>query len=120
MRDLGERLDHSPTVGDGPKRAVLNPARPDDVVGTVVEANAQQVASAVGLAVKAHPAWAARPVEERGEILRRAADFYEAYAVEERQTEVSAHGGEVEGMTFAESRGIGVRGGAQREIPPAA
>jgi PmbA protein len=33
----------------------------------------------------------------------------EAYAEEERQTEVSAHGGEIEGMTFAESRGIGVR-----------
>ena len=33
----------------------------------------------------------------------------EAYAAEERQTEVSAHGGEVEGMTFAESRGVGVR-----------
>ena len=33
----------------------------------------------------------------------------EAYAEEERQTEVSAHRGEVEGMTFAESRGIGVR-----------
>jgi PmbA protein len=36
-------------------------------------------------------------------------DQVEAYAVEERQTEVSAHGGEVEGMTFAESRGVGVR-----------
>ena len=34
----------------------------------------------------------------------------EAYAEEERQTEVSAHRGEVEGMTFAESRGVGVRG----------
>jgi PmbA protein len=33
----------------------------------------------------------------------------EAYAEEERQTEVSAHRGEVEGMTFAESRGVGVR-----------
>jgi PmbA protein len=33
----------------------------------------------------------------------------EAYAEEERQTEVSAHSGEVEGMTFAESRGVGVR-----------
>ena len=33
----------------------------------------------------------------------------EAYAEEERRTEVSAHRGEVEGMTFAESRGVGVR-----------
>jgi PmbA protein len=33
----------------------------------------------------------------------------EAYAQEERRTEVSALRGEVEGMTFAESRGVGVR-----------
>jgi PmbA protein len=33
----------------------------------------------------------------------------EAYAEEDRQTEVSAHRGDVEGMTFAESRGVGVR-----------
>lgn len=33
----------------------------------------------------------------------------EAYAEEERKTEVSALRGEVEGMTFAESRGVGVR-----------
>jgi len=33
----------------------------------------------------------------------------EAYAEEERRTQLSAHRGEVEGMTFAESRGVGVR-----------
>jgi PmbA protein len=33
----------------------------------------------------------------------------EAYAEDGRQTEVSAHRGEVEGMTFSESRGVGVR-----------
>jgi PmbA protein len=36
-------------------------------------------------------------------------DQVEAYAQEERRTEVSALRGEVEGMTFAESRGVGVR-----------
>jgi PmbA protein len=39
----------------------------------------------------------------------KAAEQVEAYAAADRQTEVSAHGGEVEGMTFAESRGVGVR-----------
>jgi len=54
-------------------------------------------------------------VSDLRELVRNAveaaedADQVEAYAVEERQTEVSAHGGEVEGMTFAESRGVGVR-----------
>ena len=33
----------------------------------------------------------------------------EAYAEEARQTEVSALRSEIEGMTFAESRGLGVR-----------
>jgi PmbA protein len=33
----------------------------------------------------------------------------EAYAEEARQTEVTAHKGEVEGLTFAESRGVGIR-----------
>lgn len=33
----------------------------------------------------------------------------EAYAEESRRTEVRARGGEVEGVTFAESRGVGVR-----------
>ena len=36
-------------------------------------------------------------------------DAVEAYAVEERKTEASALRGEVEGLTFAESRGVGVR-----------
>ena len=33
----------------------------------------------------------------------------EAYAEESRRTEVTAHKGEVEGLTFAESRGVGIR-----------
>lgn len=33
----------------------------------------------------------------------------EAYAEESRRVEVQAHAGEVEGLTFAESRGVGVR-----------
>ena len=37
------------------------------------------------------------------------AEQVEAFAEEERRTEVSALRGEVEGMTFAESRGVGVR-----------
>jgi PmbA protein len=45
---------------------------------------------------------AAIDTAERGEQV-------EAYADEGRQTEVSALRGEIEGMTFAESRGLGVR-----------
>jgi RHH-type proline utilization regulon transcriptional repressor/proline dehydrogenase/delta 1-pyrroline-5-carboxylate dehydrogenase len=69
-------------AGYGTKRPVLNPARPAETVGTVVEAGAKQVAAAVRIAVEAQPAWAKRPVRERAEMLRRAADLYEENAAE--------------------------------------
>jgi PmbA protein len=40
----------------------------------------------------------------------------EAYAEESRRVEVQAHAGEVEGLTFAESRGVGVRFIAGRRL----
>jgi PmbA protein len=54
-------------------------------------------------------------VSELRELVRAAmaaatdGEQVEAFAEEQRQTEVSALRGEVEGMTFAESRGVGVR-----------
>ncbi|CAM5370291.1 RHH-type proline utilization regulon transcriptional repressor/proline dehydrogenase/delta 1-pyrroline-5-carboxylate dehydrogenase [Aquamicrobium terrae] len=69
-------------AGKGEKRAVLNPARTDEIVGSVVEATREQAAEAVGIAVAAQPEWAKRPVSERADLLRRAADLYEKNAVE--------------------------------------
>ncbi|TPL06389.1 bifunctional proline dehydrogenase/L-glutamate gamma-semialdehyde dehydrogenase PutA [Mesorhizobium sp. B2-4-14] len=69
-------------AGDGKQRPIVNPAKPDEVVGTVHEATAEQVAATVRIAVEAQPAWARRPVAERAAILNRAADLYEANAVE--------------------------------------
>jgi PmbA protein len=54
-------------------------------------------------------------VPDLGELVRAAVDAaeggeaVEAYAEESRHTEVRAHKGEVEGLEFAESRGVGVR-----------
>jgi PmbA protein len=54
-------------------------------------------------------------VADLGELVRSAVDAVEgdeaieAYAEESRQTEASALRGEVEGLEFAESRGVGVR-----------
>jgi PmbA protein len=54
-------------------------------------------------------------VPDLGDLVRAAVDAaeadeaVEAYAEESRRTEVTAHRGEVEGLTFAESRGVGVR-----------
>ncbi|MDP3897451.1 MAG: bifunctional proline dehydrogenase/L-glutamate gamma-semialdehyde dehydrogenase PutA, partial [Mesorhizobium sp.] len=51
--------------GAGPSRPIVNPARPDDIVGTVIEATAEQAREAVGIAAAAQPAWAATPVTAR-------------------------------------------------------
>ncbi|MFK0690347.1 bifunctional proline dehydrogenase/L-glutamate gamma-semialdehyde dehydrogenase PutA [Mesorhizobium sp. IMUNJ 23033] len=69
-------------AGYGKQRPITNPAKPDEVVGSVHEADAKQVATAVRIAVEAQPAWAKRPAAERAAILNRAADLYEANAVE--------------------------------------
>nr|MBA3447288.1 bifunctional proline dehydrogenase/L-glutamate gamma-semialdehyde dehydrogenase PutA [Pseudaminobacter sp.] len=69
-------------AGYGAQRPVINPARPDDIVGVVSEAAAKQVPTAVRIAVEAQPAWGRRPVAERAAIMRRAADLYETNAVE--------------------------------------
>ena len=61
---------------------VLNPTRPEDVVGTVTETATKQVGVAVRIAAETQPAWAARSVAERADMLRRAADLYEENAVE--------------------------------------
>lgn len=69
-------------AGYGKQRQIVNPAKPDEIVGTVHEAAAKQVATAVRIAADAQPAWAKRPVAERAAILNRAADLYEANAAE--------------------------------------
>lgn len=63
--------------GTGPSRQLLNPAKPDDVVGTVREADAALVETAVAAARAAQGAWEATPVSERAAIVERIADLYE-------------------------------------------
>jgi RHH-type proline utilization regulon transcriptional repressor/proline dehydrogenase/delta 1-pyrroline-5-carboxylate dehydrogenase len=69
-------------AGEGAPRKIVNPANPKDVVGTVREATGAQVKAAVKHALDAQPKWAAKPVTARAAILNRAADLYEANAVE--------------------------------------
>ncbi|HEY5020128.1 MAG TPA: bifunctional proline dehydrogenase/L-glutamate gamma-semialdehyde dehydrogenase PutA, partial [Steroidobacteraceae bacterium] len=57
--------------------AVRDPARLENVVGTVVNANATHVAQAFELALNAQPPWAALSVEARADCLTRLADLLE-------------------------------------------
>ncbi|MEO1318189.1 MAG: bifunctional proline dehydrogenase/L-glutamate gamma-semialdehyde dehydrogenase PutA, partial [Pseudomonadota bacterium] len=63
-------------------RAVTNPTRPDEVVGHVAEATAEDVSRAIDAGLHAAPAWGAMPAADRSAILRRAADLYEENAAE--------------------------------------
>ncbi|MEO0429250.1 MAG: bifunctional proline dehydrogenase/L-glutamate gamma-semialdehyde dehydrogenase PutA [Pseudomonadota bacterium] len=75
-----------PLLGEGTSpeggRAVTNPTRPDEVVGHVVEATAEDVSRAIDAGLHAAPAWGAMPAADRSAILRRAADLYEENATE--------------------------------------
>lgn len=58
---------------DGPVRIeVRNPARPDDLVGTIVRGSPEHVDQAVVAAKAAQPAWAARTFVERADLLAAA------------------------------------------------
>ncbi|GHD10308.1 bifunctional proline dehydrogenase/L-glutamate gamma-semialdehyde dehydrogenase PutA [Tianweitania populi] len=72
----------TPASGETKRRPLINPARPDDVVGFVEEAAAELVGNAMAIAVEAQPAWAQRPVADRAAVLTRAAELYEANAAE--------------------------------------
>ncbi|MFN3549702.1 MAG: bifunctional proline dehydrogenase/L-glutamate gamma-semialdehyde dehydrogenase PutA [Mesorhizobium sp.] len=73
----------TPTAGEGGlARVIVNPAKPAEAVGTVVEADAALAREAVRIGVAAQAGWAATPVTERAAMLLRAADLYEAHAPE--------------------------------------
>jgi len=69
---------HQWLVGEG--HWVVNPANPDDRVGSVAEATPAEVARAMAAARES--GWGRKPVSLRAEALRRAADLYEANAAE--------------------------------------
>ncbi|HBR96901.1 MAG TPA: bifunctional proline dehydrogenase/L-glutamate gamma-semialdehyde dehydrogenase, partial [Gammaproteobacteria bacterium] len=61
---------------------VHNPARPDDRVGQVTEANAADIDAAINAATLGARTWAAQDARTRADCLRRVADVYEAHAPE--------------------------------------
>ena len=67
-------LDHASAASS----AIRNPANRDDVVGTVVEATANDVVRAVATAVEAGRAWSDTAPAARAACLERAADLLEA------------------------------------------
>lgn len=62
----------SPSL-EGPVMHSHNPARPDEIVGSIRSANVTDVTQAAGRACHAWPLWAEKPAAERVAILRKAA-----------------------------------------------
>jgi RHH-type proline utilization regulon transcriptional repressor/proline dehydrogenase/delta 1-pyrroline-5-carboxylate dehydrogenase len=79
-----EPLFTSPSGGEvgakrrvrGPSSSLLNPANPTDILGTVEEATAEDVQSAISAASAS--SWASTPVATRANLLRTTAELYEA------------------------------------------
>ncbi|MFS4437350.1 bifunctional proline dehydrogenase/L-glutamate gamma-semialdehyde dehydrogenase PutA [Paracoccaceae bacterium GXU_MW_L88] len=67
---------------DGTPRELRNPAKREEVIGTVYEVDQAGVEAAITAAIDGQEAWAARPVSERADILRKAGQLYEENAGE--------------------------------------
>lgn len=76
----GPMIVGTPTGGDPVD--IINPANPSDTVGTVVQATAQDVDTAITAAVAAQPEWSGLTAEERSNILLQAVDLFETHASE--------------------------------------
>lgn len=63
--------------GEAEGRAVVNPARLDEVVGYIRDATPEGVSEAIAAAKLAFPPWSGTPAEARAAILRRTAALYE-------------------------------------------
>ena len=66
----------------GPKRTVINPANPSDIVGTINDALPADVTRAFRAAKLLQPTWEALTPSERTQCLKRAADLYEKHTSE--------------------------------------
>jgi RHH-type proline utilization regulon transcriptional repressor/proline dehydrogenase/delta 1-pyrroline-5-carboxylate dehydrogenase len=69
-------------AGDETEHFRIESPATGEFVGEAVGAGPQTIEASILAAVAAAPDWAARPVAERADILRRAADLYETHAAE--------------------------------------
>jgi len=86
-------------AASGRRFDVTDPAT-GEVVGSVADADRDDVSAAIDAASAAFPAWAATPARERGRLLRRAADL-----MRERSAAIAAVMTAEQGMPLAEAAG---------------
>ena len=69
-------------ITDRPFLPSVNPARPAQIVGYWAKGNVQDAEAAVAASVAFFPTWRATPVDERAQMLERAADLMESRRLE--------------------------------------
>ncbi|KAF3996943.1 trifunctional transcriptional regulator/proline dehydrogenase/L-glutamate gamma-semialdehyde dehydrogenase [Glaciimonas immobilis] len=74
--------DHPISAAIGTAQNILNPADHRDIVGTVIEASAEDVESALSAATSYVTDWQTRTPPDRAELLLRAADLFEEHQYE--------------------------------------
>ncbi len=92
-------------ASEGTTTPDVNPADMDEVLGHFPAAGRADAARAVEAAARAFPGWAKTPMPARGEVLRRAADLFEARAAQVAEALTTE-----EGKTLAEAKGETLRG----------
>jgi RHH-type proline utilization regulon transcriptional repressor/proline dehydrogenase/delta 1-pyrroline-5-carboxylate dehydrogenase len=71
-RDYALIINNEAVAGSG-QITSINPARPDEIIGTVASAGREQADRALAAARVAYPDWRALPVEQRAGLLRKIA-----------------------------------------------
>ena len=93
LRDVSQALAQARTWAAGPllaveasagqaAQAVVNPARRDDIVGSVIEATAEDVDKALNAASQFAMDWQTTEPSQRAACLERAADLFETHKLE--------------------------------------
>src|SRR3954469_25718712 len=73
-------------ITDGPIETSINPAKPSEVIGKIVQANSKQALEAIEIAAKTFESWRKVSVEERAEYVFRMAEI-----LDERKFELAAY-----------------------------
>src|SRR6187455_663898 len=94
-------IDGAQTPGDGPDRALVDPAT-GQAVESIADCTIAQVDRAVAAARAALPAWSTQTPGERARVLLRLADLVEEHAAEITRVEVEESGKPVATMRDGE------------------
>src|SRR5215510_4449163 len=96
---------------------VFNPARPDELVGTIVRGTSSSVERAIAAAKAAQPQWAAKTYSQRAEILAKVLDRL-GDDIDERRVLFVRENGKTSAEAKGELMGLPLRQRLTLELAP--